>query len=39
MTCENNFWYTKVTSNGILYNNEELVSECDDELDSGDKST
>jgi hypothetical protein len=39
MTSENNFWYTKVTSNGKLYNNKELDSECDDELDSDDKST
>jgi hypothetical protein len=39
MTWENNLWYTRVISNGGPCNNEEIDSKCDDELDSGGKST
>jgi hypothetical protein len=39
MTWENNFWYTRMTSNGEPCSGKELDSQCDDELDSDDKST
>jgi hypothetical protein len=39
MIWENNLWYTRMTSNGGPCSDEELDSECDDELDSDNKST
>jgi hypothetical protein len=39
MTWENNFWYTRVISNGGPCSDETLNNECDDELESDDMST
>jgi hypothetical protein len=34
MTWDNNFWYTRVASNGGHCSDVDLNSKCDDEIDS-----
>ena len=38
ITWENNFWYVRLTNNGGPCSDEEIDSECNNELDSDDMS-